>query len=137
MAFGNDFVNWIGSGLKKVGGKIGEGINWVGNKVGGAWEGFKKIPVIGNVIGSSPIGQSIESGLGIARHVGNTLEGKENLREGIEGVLSGLGKPYSLPAPGIDYAKPENRRWMVPIEGGGNHQRGRGNARELLSNIAP
>lgn len=98
MAWWNSALNWIGNagrnvveGAKKVGNKIGQGINWIGNGVEGVYGKVKKIPIIGNVIGHSGLGQAIETGLGIAKHAGNALEGKESFGEAIPNIISSLG----------------------------------------------
>ena len=37
------------------------------------------------------LGQAIETGLGIAKHAGNALEGKESFGEAIPNIISSLG----------------------------------------------
>lgn len=98
MSWFNNLTNWIGTqgrnlveGAKNIGNKIGNGINWIGNGIEGVYGKVKKIPVIGNVIGRSPLGGLIETGLGIAHHVGNALEGKESFGEAIPNIITSLG----------------------------------------------
>ena len=52
---------------KSVANKVGQGINTIGGKVGDIWGKVKKVPVIGNIISSSPIGGVIDTGLGISK----------------------------------------------------------------------
>ena len=67
---GGKVINWIGTadrnivqGAKKVGNVIGQGINYVGNGVDSVWGKVKKIPIIGNAIGNSPIGSDVDTAL--------------------------------------------------------------------------
>jgi len=98
MGWFNSLTNWIGTqgrnfveGAKKLGNKVGQGINYIGNGIDTIYGKVKKIPVVGNVISNSGIGQAFETGLGIARHAGNALEGKESFGEAIPGIITGFG----------------------------------------------
>ena len=98
MAFGdwlkNAFktgINWVGN----MGKKIGQGINTFGGKVGDIYGKVKKIPILGNIIGNSPIGTAIDTGLGISRTIGNALQGNPDIGELgnlAKGAISGLGE---------------------------------------------
>ena len=57
-----------GNTAKSVANKVGQGINTICGKVGDIWGKVKKVPVIGNIIGSSPIGGTIDTGLGIFKN---------------------------------------------------------------------
>ena len=52
---------------------------------------MKKIPVIGNVIGNSPIGSDVDTVLVLTKTVGNALQGQGSILDAGKQVISDLG----------------------------------------------
>src|SRR5271157_2662239 len=63
----------FGQNAKNVIGKVGSFVNGFGANAKKAYDFVKGIPVVGDVVKNSPIGQGIYTGLGIAGGVGNLL----------------------------------------------------------------
>ena len=71
-------INTIGNGIRTGLGKVGGFINTVGNGARGIYNNITKIPVLGSVIGASPLGQIVGKGLDIASSIGNGLSSLSN-----------------------------------------------------------
>lgn len=82
-------INKFASGARDVIGKVGSGINKFTNGARDVYGKIRKIPVIGNVIGASPVGSIIDTGLDVGNSAGNLLQ---NIGGGdYSGAVNNLG----------------------------------------------
>lgn len=89
-----DFIKKIGKGIVNTVSKIGGGIlnagKWVRDKVGGAFNAVKKIPVIGDVVdqlASVPIIKGMS-----AKDIANKADTALKVGESIKGGVDALGR---------------------------------------------
>jgi hypothetical protein len=90
----SSLVNTVGSNVGKGVKKVGGFINTVGTGARNAYDFASKIPIIGDVIKSSPLGTAVETGLDIFGKSGNLLSdlGEGNWSNAVNDASSMLGK---------------------------------------------
>ena len=91
-------LNFIGNtgravvqGVKNVCAKIGQGINYIGNQEKNVWGKVRTLPVVGNIIGNSPIGKAIYTGLGLTNTLGGALQGQGSIVDATKQIISAVG----------------------------------------------
>jgi hypothetical protein len=89
-----DTVNNVVGGVRNIAGKIGSGLNTVTGAVRKGYDVIGNIPVVGDILKNTSVGQLVNKGLGIAEGVGNVanaISSGNDIPNAVKGLITASG----------------------------------------------